>query len=83
MAKTDPTMKVDIKGQLCPVPLTWAKGMLKTLNPGDTLEVLSTDPSTVSNFQAFARATGHELVEWQEEESGQFRLLIRKAAPDG
>ena len=63
MAKTDPTMKVDIKGLQCPKPLTWAKCMLDTLQAGDTLEVLATDPATVDNFQAFTRVTGHELVE--------------------
>ncbi len=83
MAKTDPTMKVDIKGLQCPKPLTWAKCMLDTLQAGDTLEVLATDPATVDNFQAFTRVTGHELVEWQEEAGGRFRLLIKKAPPAG
>ena len=82
MTKTEPTMKVDIKGMLCPKPLAWARSMLDVLDSGDTLEVLATDPATVSNFQAFTRVTGHELVEWQEEKGGQIRLLIRKAPPE-
>ncbi len=59
------------------MPLTWAKSQLDFLKPGEILEILATDPSTVSNFQAFTRSTGHELVEWTEED-GVFRLLIRK-----
>jgi len=49
------------------------------LKPGEILEILATDPSTVSNFQAFTRSTGHELLEWTEE-GGVFRLLVRKSS---
>lgn len=77
MIKTDPTHTLDIKGLTCPMPLTWAKRQLDSLKTGETLEILATDPSTVSNFQAFTRSTGHELVEWTEDD-GVFRLLVKK-----
>ena len=77
MTQMDPAHTLDIKGLTCPMPLTWAKRQLDSLKPGEILEILATDPSTVSNFQAFARSTGHELVKWSEED-GVFRLLVKK-----
>jgi tRNA 2-thiouridine synthesizing protein A len=79
MTKTRATKTLDIKGLNCPKPLLWARSQLDSLNPGETIEVVATDPSTVSNFQAFCRTAGYELVEWGEKD-GVIRLLIRKSA---
>jgi len=70
---------LDIKGLQCPMPLYWAKGQVDELNPGELLEVLATDPATLSNFQAFCRQTGNRLIEATETD-GVFRLLIEKSA---
>ena len=73
------TYTLNIKGANCPMPVIWAKKQMDCLAPGDTLEVLATDPGAVANFQAFARSTGHELLECTDE-GGVIRLLIRKTA---
>ncbi len=72
-------LTVDTKGLNCPLPVLRAKKAISDLNPGDTLEVLATDPAAVADFEAFSRATGHELSEWSED-SGVFRFLLRKCA---
>ena len=69
---------LDAKGLNCPLPILKAKKALKTLESGNTLEVLSTDPGSVADFAAFCRTTGNELVE-QSEEGGVWTYLIRKA----
>jgi tRNA 2-thiouridine synthesizing protein A len=53
--------------------------MINGMNPGDSLEILATDPGAVKDFEAFSRATGHQLVEWQED-NGVFRFLFKKSA---
>ncbi len=50
---------------------------MKKLNAGDTLEVFSTDPGSLRDFESFCRATGNDLLESGEEE-GVYRFLIRK-----
>lgn len=70
-------LTVDTKGLNCPLPILWAKKAIAGLNPGDMLEVLTTDPAAVNDFEAFSRATGHELSEWSED-SGVFRFLLKK-----
>ena len=70
---------LDTKGLNCPIPILKAKRAIKDMNSGDVLEVLATDPGAVKDFEAFSRATGNELMEWNEED-GVFRFLLRKTA---
>ena len=69
---------LDAKGLNCPLPILKAKKALKSLEAGNTLEILSTDPGSVADFAAFCRTTGNELVE-QNEGDGVWTYLIRKA----
>lgn len=71
------TQTIDTKGLNCPVPIIKAKKAISALQVGDTLEVLATDPGAVGDFEAFSRATGHELIEWGEE-AGTFRFLLKR-----
>jgi tRNA 2-thiouridine synthesizing protein A len=70
---------LDAKGLTCPLPILKAKKALSTLPPGGTLEVLATDPGAVKDFQAFARTTGHELIE-STTEGNVFRFVLKHKA---
>jgi tRNA 2-thiouridine synthesizing protein A len=70
---------LDAKGLNCPLPILRAKKALSTLPPGGTLEVLATDPGAVKDFEAFARTTGHELVE-STTEGNVFRFVLKHKA---
>ena len=61
----DITKEVDARGLNCPLPILKAKKALSELTSGQLLRVLSTDPGSVRDFQAFAKQTGNELVEQQ------------------
>ena len=71
------TLRIDTSGMNCPIPIIKAKKAIKSMDTGTTLEVISTDPGSVRDFEAFSRATGHELLESQEE-SGIFRFVLKK-----
>ncbi len=73
------TAILDTKGLNCPLPVLKAKKAINGLTAGDTLQVLATDPGAVKDFQAFCRATGHELVE-SGEDAGVYSFLIKKVA---
>ena len=60
---TDAQKEIDTRGLNCPLPILKAKKALADLQSGDVLRVLTTDPGSVRDFQAFARQTGNELVE--------------------
>ncbi len=69
---------LDVKGLACPMPVLRAKKALKALGPGEELEVLSTDPGSVKDFDAFCATTGNDLVT-ADETDGVYRYVIRKA----
>jgi len=61
----DAHKEVDTRGMNCPLPILKAKKALAELQSGEVLKVVATDPGSVRDFQAFARQTGHELLEQQ------------------
>jgi tRNA 2-thiouridine synthesizing protein A len=68
---------VDARGLNCPMPILRAKKALQEIPVGGTLEVLATDPGSRSDFEAFARERGDELV--SAEHNGElFRYVIRR-----
>lgn len=70
---------LDTKGLRCPLPVLRARRALKDVVAGETLTVLSTDPGSVKDFEAFCDATGCELLS-SREEAGVFTFEIRKPA---
>ncbi len=70
---------LDAKGLNCPLPILKAKKALKDVPTGEVLQVLSTDPGSVADFEAFCRTTGNELVE-SKTEGGLYTFLIRHTA---
>ncbi len=67
---------LDAKGLNCPLPILKTKKALKDVPVGETLEVLSTDPGSIPDFEAFCRTTGNQLVEHSVED-GVYRFIIR------
>jgi tRNA 2-thiouridine synthesizing protein A len=72
------TMTLDTKGMNCPLPILKAKKAIKGLAVGETLQVLSTDPGSVKDFEAFCRSTGNELMDTSEAD-GVFTYMIKKS----
>ena len=74
----DITKEVDARGLNCPLPILKAKKALSELTSGQLLRVLSTDPGSVRDFQAFAKQTGNELVEQQSAGDEYIHVLRRR-----
>lgn len=69
--------ELDATGLNCPLPILRAKKALATLTTGQVLRVVSTDPGSVKDFDAFAKQTGNTLVE-SRQEAGKYLFLIKK-----
>jgi tRNA 2-thiouridine synthesizing protein A len=67
---------LDAKGLNCPLPILKTKKTLKSMISGQTLEVLSTDPGSVADFEAFCRQTGNELIS-SASEGDAYTFLIK------
>ena len=69
--------QLDCSGMLCPMPVVKTRGAIKTMEIGDLLEMISTDPGSMPDMKAWAKQTGHELLE-AKDEGKTFRFLIKK-----
>jgi tRNA 2-thiouridine synthesizing protein A len=69
---------LDTKGLNCPLPILQARKAIMKMQAGEVLQVLSTDPGAVADFEAFCRQTGNELVE-SSTEDGVYTFLIKRA----
>jgi len=68
---------VDARGQSCPGPLVTLHKALKNAERGDLLELLATDPGARSDVPSWAKLSGNELLE-ADEDGGVLRFVIRK-----
>jgi len=76
---SDFDQELDATGLNCPLPILRAKKAINGLEGGQTLKIITTDPGSVKDFEAFCKQTGNELLS-SGEESGKFLFMIKKAA---
>jgi TusA-related sulfurtransferase len=77
-AEFDITETLDVKGASCPMPVVKTKSAIDDLAEGEILEVLATDPGSMSDIDGWADGTeGVELVD-QEEGDDEYRHYVRK-----
>ncbi len=68
---------IDARGLLCPLPVIKAQNKAKQLQPGDTLEIICTDPGAQHDIPAWCRIHGHKVIEiQQDEESDDFSIIV-------
>ena len=70
---------LDARGLNCPLPILKTKKAIKEVPVGETLKVLSTDPGSIKDMEAYCRATGNELVE-SGQDGTTYTFLIRRKA---
>jgi tRNA 2-thiouridine synthesizing protein A len=68
---------LDAKGLACPMPIVKTRKAIKEIESGQILEVQTTDKGAKSDLTAWAKTTGHELVE-SKEENDVFTFWIKK-----
>lgn len=74
----DITETLDVKGASCPMPVVKTKTTVDAMEAGDVLEVLATDPGSMSDIDGWSSGTdGVELVT-QEEGDDVYRHYVRK-----
>jgi tRNA 2-thiouridine synthesizing protein A len=73
----DIKLKVDASGLSCPLPILKATQGIKSVQSGELIEVVATDPGSVKDFAAWASSTGNAIVE-QDAVGGKFRFVLRR-----
>jgi tRNA 2-thiouridine synthesizing protein A len=70
-------IKIDVKGETCPVPLVEVRKALKKASPGDIVEVTGTHSASKKEIPMAVEALGLELIDI-EEENGVWKIKIRR-----
>lgn len=69
--------KLDLQGQTSALAVARAARALRKLSNGELMEVLTSDPGSVTAFAAWSRGTGNALLE-SSQLGNVFRFVIRK-----
>jgi TusA-related sulfurtransferase len=60
-------IKIDVRGETCPVPLVEVRKALRRASPGDVVEVTGTHPSSKVEIPLAVKALRLELLSVEEE----------------
>ena len=69
---------LDTLGLKCPMPVLKTKKELKTMESGQTLEVISDDAGALTDIPAMVTKTGNEILE-KKNDNGKITIVIKKA----
>lgn len=58
--------ELDARRMFCPMPVIRTQDRVNQLQPGDTLEVVSTDPGALNDIPAWCRINGHKIISTRE-----------------
>jgi TusA-related sulfurtransferase len=70
-------IKVDVRGETCPVPLVETRKALRKASPGDIVEVIGNHPPSKKEIPMAVKALGLELMEVQQE-GEVWKIRIRR-----
>jgi TusA-related sulfurtransferase len=74
------TEKLDVKGQMCPLPVVFTKRKLESMATGQLLEVIGEGELEFDNIQRWVKNNRHEVVE-ASKSGTEFKVLIKKHRP--
>jgi tRNA 2-thiouridine synthesizing protein A len=63
-----PDESLDVKGKTCPMPVLLTRKKIRTMTPGQTLEIIGDFPPAKTNIQNFLNTNGHEIIDVKEAE---------------
>ena len=69
--------ELDTSGLNCPLPIIKAKKEINSMDAGQVLHVISTDPGAVMDFESCASQTGNEIIS-SDSRDNKFFFMIKK-----
>ena len=75
--KADKVM--DLKGLPCPMPVVKVSKGIKEVQVGQIIEAQTTDPGALTDFPAWARSSGNEILK-TDQDDGEIKFYIKRNA---
>ena len=70
---------LDLKGMPCPMPVVKISKGIKEVEVGQVVEAHSTDPGSLTDFPAWARTSGNEILK-TEQDGDVIKFFIKRTA---
>jgi tRNA 2-thiouridine synthesizing protein A len=77
MAQHEAAKVLDLKGLPCPMPVVKMSQEIGSVSVGEVIEVHTTDPGSLADFPAWAKSSGNEILETNQEE-GLIRIYVKR-----
>jgi TusA-related sulfurtransferase len=71
------TKVLDLKGLACPMPVVKVSKGIKEVEIGQIVEAQTTDPGSMTDFPAWAKTSGNEIVKTEQEDK-LFKFFIKR-----
>lgn len=71
---------LDVRGEICPDPLTLTLAQMAKISPGDRLQVMVDSPLALETISRWVNSQRHKLVEVTEIGAGEWQITIEKAS---
>ena len=68
---------LDCSGMSCPMPILKTKKVIDSMQTGQILNMIATDPGSVPDVEAWAKKTGNEVVS-NEKQGEKYIFYIKK-----
>lgn len=68
---------LDLKGLPCPMPIVKMSQEIGSVKVGEVIEVHTTDPGSLSDFPAWAKTTGNEILETNQG-NGVIQIFVKR-----
>jgi len=69
---------IDVRGEICPDPLTLAMKAMEGLSPGDLLEVTVDSPMALETISRWVQNAGHRVIGVEELGAAQWLITLEK-----
>jgi len=73
-----PDETLDVRGISCPMPTLKTAKAMKSMEPGQIIEVLGTDPGTKKDMPKLAKKSGNEWLGYVDKAEGHYCFYLRK-----
>jgi len=68
---------LDLKGLACPMPVVKVSKGIKEVEIGQIIEAVTTDPGSLTDFPAWARTSGNEILK-SEQDGNEITFYIER-----
>jgi tRNA 2-thiouridine synthesizing protein A len=75
--KADKTL--DLKGLACPMPVVKISKGIKEVEVGQVVEAVTTDPGSLTDFPAWAKTSGNEIVK-TDQDGDVIRFFVKRSS---